>query len=70
MADRTPELNEANAKLQGEAEERERVEDALRQSHKMEAVGQLTGRLAHDQCRLLVRRSASSPARRCTYGSL
>ena len=43
MAERTRELTEANAKLQAEAAERERVEETLRQSLKMEAVGQLTG---------------------------
>ncbi len=38
----------ANVDLVREAKERERLSDQLRQSQKMEAVGQLTGGIAHD----------------------
>ena len=40
---RLHELAEANERLRAEVAERERIEEALRQSQKMEAVGQLTG---------------------------
>ncbi len=46
---RLQELNEhLESRVAEEVAERTRVEDALRQSQKMEAVGQLTGGIAHD----------------------
>lgn len=46
---RLKELNEhLESRVLEEVAERTRVEDALRQSQKMEAVGQLTGGIAHD----------------------